>query len=90
MEAPIEEKKNLIALHNLYETKLLKTLYIVTAFIGEKGYKNGDTRSFDDKIPEVTPKSATASSPNTNIPTSSENVKKHSVEPKVNTCVSRT
>lgn len=54
-----------------------KKLYIVTAFIGEKGYKNGDTRYFDDKIPEVTPKSATASSPNTNIPTSSENVNKH-------------
>lgn len=51
-----------------------KTLYIVTAFIGEKGYKNGDTLSFDDKIPEATPKSATASSPNTNISNTSKNV----------------
>ena len=59
-----------------------KTLYIVTAFIGEKGYKNGDTLSFDDKIPEATPKSATASSPNTNIPTTNKNVnKKFSREP---------
>ena len=59
-----------------------KTLYIVTAFIGEKGYKNGDTLSFDDKIPEATPKSATASSPNTNIPNTSKNVnEKFSREP---------
>lgn len=59
-----------------------KTLYIVTAFIGEKGYKNGDTLSFDDKIPEATPKSATASSPTTNIPTANKNVnEKFSREP---------
>ena len=59
-----------------------KTLYIVTAFIGEKGYKNGDTLSFDDKIPEATPKSATASSPNTNISNTSKNVnEKFSREP---------
>lgn len=62
-----------------------KTLYIVTivtAFIGEKGYKNGDTLSFDDKIPEATPKSATASSRNTNIPNTSKNVnEKFSREP---------
>ena len=57
-------------------TQKKKTLYIVTAFIGEKGYKNGDTLSFDDKIPEATPKSATASSPTTNIPTANKNVNK--------------
>ena len=51
-----------------------KTPYTVTAFICEKGNKNGDTLSFDDKIPEVTPKRATASSPNTNIPIISKNV----------------
>ena len=52
-----------------------KTLYIVTAFIGEKGYKNGDTLSFDGKTPEATPKSATASSPSTNISDNAKNVK---------------
>lgn len=51
-----------------------KPPYTVTAFICEKGYKNGDTLSFDDKIPEATPESATASSPNTNIPTTNKNV----------------
>ena len=51
-----------------------KTPYTVTAFICGKGYKNGDTLSFDDKIPEATPESATASSPNTNIPIISKNV----------------
>ena len=52
-----------------------KTLYIVTAFIGEKGYKNGDTLSFDGKTPEATPKSATASSPNINISDRNQKVK---------------
>ncbi|MGM9644996.1 MAG: hypothetical protein ACI3X1_07915, partial [Eubacteriales bacterium] len=37
-----------------------KTLYIVTAFIGKKGYKKEVSQFIDEKIPDATPKSEIA------------------------------
>lgn len=66
-------EKAYYAIQTAVDTKN-KTLYIVTAFIGEKGYKKGASLSSGEKILEETSENATAISPATNIPTTSENV----------------
>ena len=51
-----------------------KTLYIVSAFIGQKGYKKGTSQLINAKSPDATAKSGSVVVPTNNIPNSSENV----------------
>lgn len=56
-------EKSYYAVQAVADTKV-KTLYIVSAFIGEKGYKKGTLQSTDTKSPGVTPEAESARVPN--------------------------
>ena len=56
------------------ETKA-KTLYIVSAFIGKKGYKNKAVQLTDTNSPSATPKNGSATASKDSISNSAENVK---------------
>ena len=55
------------------ETKA-RTLYIVSAFIGKKGYKNKAVQLTDTNSPSATPKNGSATASKNSIPNSAENV----------------
>lgn len=55
-------EKSYYAVQAVADTKV-KTLYIVSAFIGEKGYKKGTLQSTDTKSPGVTPEAESARVP---------------------------
>ena len=55
-----------------------KTLYIVSAFIGKKGYKKGASQLIDTLSPDVTSKNGSVVTPNNSIPQDSEIVNSNS------------
>lgn len=78
LEKSIGEKSYYVV-EAIADTKA-KTVYIVTAFIGDKGYKKETSQLTDTKSPNVTSKNGSANVSNDIISNSAENVKKKQLE----------